>query len=154
MIMFLRKIGKVTVRLVQLGCVVHCIDRYVGSFVMCCGDSMVPTLFNNDIVLAENISVAYKKLQKGDIVIARSPADPYQFICKRLVAMEGDSVFDDNAERQYVPKGHVWLEGDNQRNSNDSCHYGPVPAGLLNRRVFFRIWPFPHMGYLKHPAER
>ena len=41
-------------------------------------------------------------LYRGDIVIARSPADPYQFICKRLIAMEGDSVIDDNSERQYV----------------------------------------------------
>ena len=38
-----------------------------------------------------------------------------------------------------VPKGHVWLEGDNQFNSNDSRHYGPIPAGLLTRRVFFKV---------------
>lgn len=29
----------------------------------------------------------------------------------------------------YVPKGHVWLEGDNSENSIDSRTYGPVPMG-------------------------
>lgn len=30
---------------------------------------------------------------RGDIVIAHSPTNPRQYICKRVVAMEGDRVF-------------------------------------------------------------
>lgn len=152
--MFLKKIGKTALTVVQIGCVVHCVDKYLGSFVLCVGDSMVPTLFNNDVVLAENITVNYRSLQKGDVVVARSPTHPTQFVCKRLVAMEGDRVYDDYSKQHSIPKGHVWLEGDNHDNSNDSRHYGPVPAGLVVRRVFFKIWPFLDFGFLKHPAEK
>lgn len=41
-----------------------------------------------------------------------------------------------------VPKGHVWLEGDNSDNSMDSRYYGPVPMGLIQSRVFCKLLPF------------
>lgn len=41
-----------------------------------------------------------------------------------------------------VPRGHVWLEGDNSENSMDSRYYGPVPMGLIQSRVFCRLLPF------------
>jgi hypothetical protein len=30
--------------------------------------------------------------------------------------------------RVLIPRGHVWLEGDNKAASHDSRHYGPVPV--------------------------
>ena len=38
-----------------------------------------------------------------------------------------------------VPKGHVWLEGDNILSSNDSRYYGPVPEASLKGRVLARV---------------
>ena len=38
-----------------------------------------------------------------------------------------------------VPKGHVWLSGDNVDNSVDSRTYGPVPYGLILGRVCYRV---------------
>uniref|UniRef100_A0A8C3K8Z5 Inner mitochondrial membrane peptidase subunit 1 n=1 Tax=Calidris pygmaea TaxID=425635 RepID=A0A8C3K8Z5_9CHAR len=52
------------------------------------------------------------------------------------------------ASRQ-VPKGHVWLEGDNLRNSTDSRCYGPVPYGLIRGRICFKIWPLNDFGFLR-----
>ena len=40
-----------------------------------------------------------------------------------------------------VPDGHVWLQGDNERNSTDSRDYGPVPMEMLRGRVFAKVWP-------------
>jgi signal peptidase I len=45
-----------------------------------------------------------------------------------------------------VPPHHVWLQGDNTRNSNDSRHYGPVPLAMLRGRVCFRFWPLSRAG--------
>lgn len=40
-----------------------------------------------------------------------------------------------------VPRGHVWIEGDNVENSSDSRHYGPIPQGLIKSRAVGRLWP-------------
>ena len=40
-----------------------------------------------------------------------------------------------------VPKGHVWVEGDNPPFSKDSRHYGPLPKEWLRGRIISRIWP-------------
>ncbi|XP_024459229.1 uncharacterized protein LOC7459129 isoform X5 [Populus trichocarpa] len=42
---------------------------------------------------------------------------------------------------QKVPKGHIWIQGDNMYASCDSRHYGPVPYGLVQGKLFFRVWP-------------
>ncbi|KAG0714690.1 Mitochondrial inner membrane protease subunit 1 [Chionoecetes opilio] len=47
-----------------------------------------------------------------------------------------------------VPKGHVWLEGDNHHNSTDSRNFGSVPAGLIRGRAVFRVWPLSELGML------
>lgn len=38
-----------------------------------------------------------------------------------------------------VPKGHVWLVGDNLSNSTDSRTYGPVPIGIIKGKVLCRV---------------
>ncbi|KAK6173373.1 hypothetical protein SNE40_016839 [Patella caerulea] len=140
--------------MVQYGCLAHCTFEYLADFCVCSGPSMQPTIYSSDIVLTEHISVNYKRVQKGDIVIARSPTKPLEFICKRVVAMEGDHIFNSNAQNiKFVPRGHVWLEGDNKHNSTDSRIYGPVPYALLRSRVFFKVWPLSDMGKMKMPKE-
>jgi len=42
---------------------------------------------------------------------------------------------------KHVPKGHVWIEGDNSPNSTDSRMYGPIPVGLVRGRAVLRLWP-------------
>ena len=41
-----------------------------------------------------------------------------------------------------IPKGHMWIEGDNRSNSVDSRTYGPVPMGLIEAKVKARLFPF------------
>jgi hypothetical protein len=38
-----------------------------------------------------------------------------------------------------VPKGHVWLEGDNLIVSRDSREYGPVPLALIKGRAVLQV---------------
>ncbi|GFZ51861.1 hypothetical protein JCM24511_09629 [Saitozyma sp. JCM 24511] len=40
-----------------------------------------------------------------------------------------------------VPKGHVWLAGDNMSNSTDSRMYGPVPLAIIKGKVLARVYP-------------
>lgn len=38
-----------------------------------------------------------------------------------------------------VPKGHVWVCGDNLTASRDSRVYGPVPIGLVKGRIVAKV---------------
>jgi len=112
-----------------------------------------------------------RPIQKGDVVIARSVQNAKQSVCKRVMGLEGDLVtyreasrfavdgygrgYDDGIDgrggtsgsgrrRQVrVPKGHVFLQGDNTNNSTDSRQYGPVPYSTLQGRVVYKVWPSP-----------
>lgn len=137
----LRKSLKLAGIALQCGCVAHCLLEFVGDFVVCCGLSMEPTIYSGDIVLTEHVSAILHRYARGDIVIARSPSDPQVFICKRVIALPGDKV----DRKMLVPKGHIWLGGDNQSNSLDSWTYGPVPQGLIRGRVICKVWPWRDM---------
>uniref|UniRef100_H0W4V0 Inner mitochondrial membrane peptidase subunit 1 n=1 Tax=Cavia porcellus TaxID=10141 RepID=H0W4V0_CAVPO len=105
---------------IQYGCIAHCTFEYIGGVVMCSGPSMEPTIQNSDIVFAENLSRHFYGIQ-SDFFKSHS----------------------------YVPRGHVWLEGDNLQNSTDSRYYGPIPYGLIRGRIFFKVWPLSDCGFLR-----
>ncbi|KAL9871927.1 mitochondrial inner membrane protease subunit 1 [Glossina fuscipes] len=154
---------------VQYACITHCFFEYVGDFVVCSGPSMEPTLYSNNILLTERISTRFHKPKRGDVIIAISPTNADQYICKRIVGVPGDKIcvdkpFEISRTNQndnkisndsivkskstvhkiiedIVPRGYVWIEGDNRQNSSDSRYYGPIPLGLIKSRAICRIWP-------------
>lgn len=128
----------------------------------CVGPSMLPTLnARGDIVLIESLSRRAGRIRVGDVVVAASPTNPRHAVCKRVRGLGGDTVpvgepapgllaGEGGGERArgggapagvVVPRGHVWLEGDNAANSTDSRAYGPVPLALVRGRVFAKVWP-------------
>ncbi|CAL8353250.1 unnamed protein product [Merluccius merluccius] len=139
---------------VQYGCIAHCAFEYIGEFVVCSGPSMKPTIIDNDVVFSEHLSRHLFRIEKGDIVIAKGLSDPRMNVCKRVIGLEGDKVCTSGPSdifktHTYVPLGHVWLEGDNLKNSSDSRSYGPVPYALIRGRVCMKLWPPHSVGPMK-----
>ncbi|GAV78683.1 Peptidase_S24 domain-containing protein, partial [Cephalotus follicularis] len=139
-----------TSQVVNFVCLLHVTNTYIVSSTLVYGSSMLPTLnMSGDVVLAEHVSHRLGKVGHGDVVLVRSPQDPRKIVTKRIVAMEGDRVpilVDPTTTTHRfpfveVPKGHVWIQGDNMYSSTDSRHYGPVPYGLIQGKVFLRVWP-------------
>ena len=126
--------------------------------------SMLPTLRAGDVVQVSRVRPDLEDLRRGDLVAFRSPEDGARTI-KRVLGLPGDSLvvkdslllvndrrhpepyvdhalIDGYYSRTYlVPRGHVFLLGDNRGNSVDSRDYGPVAASDLLGRVLFRVWP-------------
>ncbi|KII74658.1 Mitochondrial inner membrane protease subunit 1 [Thelohanellus kitauei] len=111
----------------------------------CQGPSMEPTLNNkreDDIVLVEKLSTMLGILRVGDIVVVIDHDEPYSRVCKRIKAMEGDTVYNSKTQKYVkVRPGHVYVVGDNEEISYDSNSYGDIPMGLVVGRVYFRCWP-------------
>ncbi|VBB28395.1 unnamed protein product [Acanthocheilonema viteae] len=130
-------------------CASYALGRHVGELVICSGPSMHPTIQDGDLVIAERLSVHLRNLRRGDIVGALAPHDSSEMLCKRLTAMEHDTVTNcyllPNGK---IPRGHVYLEGDNTVASTDSRVFGPIPAGLVQVRLILRIWPFSRAGWI------
>lgn len=113
-----------------------------------------------------------RNLQRGDVVLFHTPHDPNKSSVKRVIALEGDTVVLDpkrrpkDAEngrrnvdakmwdiryasgkgRVNIPEGHVWLEGDNMKATQDSNSYGPISRGLIEGRAVGLFWPFNQLG--------
>lgn len=119
-----------------------------GTCFQCSGPSMEPTIYSDNVLLTERFTPRWRSVQKGDIVIVRCPTKPKQFICKRIMGLEGDKISTGMLTSEVVPRGHVWLEGDNRDNSADSRHYGPIPQALITSRAFVRIYPFDEVTLL------
>ncbi|CAK7337980.1 unnamed protein product [Dovyalis caffra] len=137
-------------------CFLHVTNTYVLSVVSLYGPSMLP-IFNitGDLALAERISHKFGKVGAGDIVLVTSPLEPRKIVTKRIIGVEGDSVTyvvdpnnSDRTQTIVVPKGHIWVEGDNIYSSKDSRNFGAVPYGLLQGKMFWKIWPPKDFGSL------
>lgn len=148
-------------QVVQFVCIMHVMQTYVFDVTMCVGPSMLPTINSaGDIVLVDRMTHRLRNLEVGDVVLAKAPSDPNQTVCKRVRGVPGDHIcysrprtgsveFEWSRKGITVPNGHLWLQGDNDTNSTDSRHYGPVPQGLVRGIVRCRIWPLFNAGSLQ-----
>jgi signal peptidase I len=122
--------------------------------------SMIPTLEIGDRVLVNKFIYRFTEPKRGDIVVFTSVDDPKEDLIKRVVGVPGDkiAVRDGNLllngqpqKESYVvkracvsgapktcsfgpvmvPKGRVFVMGDNRANSYDSRFFGPVPEETL-----------------------
>eukprot|EP01080_Neovahlkampfia_damariscottae_P002853 gene2853-4696_t len=98
---------------------------------------MSPTLHNNDIILVKKFK---KKYDINDLIIFRKPNENI-LVVKRISGLSGDIVHYDG-ESTMIPKGKLWVEGDNKNNSIDSFDYGPISKGLVIGNPILIIHPF------------
>ncbi|KAL9378085.1 hypothetical protein Peur_029420 [Populus x canadensis] len=142
-------------------CFLHVTKTYVFTVASLYGPSMLPTFnISGDLALAEKISHKLGKVGAGDIVLVTSPVEPRKIVTKRVIGVEGDSVTyvvdpqnSDRTETIVVPKGHIWVEGDNIYKSKDSRNFGAVSYGLLQGKMFWKIWPPKDFGPLGNKEQ-
>lgn len=117
---------------------------------------MLPALnLMGDVAVIDRLSARYRWVAPGDVVLLTSPEDPRKKIAKRVLGMEGDAVTYlvdpeniDTSKTVVVPQGHIWVQGDNTFASTDSRTFGPVPYGLVEGKMSYRIWPLKKFGLI------
>lgn len=110
---------------------------------------MEPTIGDRgECVIEDRLSYTLfgRPIARGDLVTLRSPLDPYRMVCKRVLGLAGDVVcvdptgqFAPSTEHVIVPRGHIWISGDNAAMSRDSRTYGPVSVGLITGKIYARV---------------
>jgi signal peptidase I len=129
------------------------------------GQSMAPTLHDQDRLIVNKLAYRLGDPHVGDIVMLYYPLKPEKSFVKRIIAEEGDQVrivdgrvyrndvpLDDSfvpAEYrshddwgpQVIPEGYYFVMGDHRNNSSDSRHWGFVPKKYLIGKVQLRWWP-------------
>lgn len=134
----LRQLRWIAKKTALLGCVGFTFQQYLACPWLLSESSMEPTFSHGQIVLS---TAWYKSLQRGDVVIIKNPQKPTDRMCKRVIALPGDTV-QYSYKSVIIPSGQMWVEGDNKVASLDSRDYGAVPIGLLDGLVICRLWPF------------
>ncbi len=141
------------------------------------GQSMYPTIDENDYLLISKISYMKETPQYGDIVVFQTElADANgkdKDLIKRVIALEGDTISihngkvfvnDEELEENYIyggitntyleeitiEKDHVFVMGDNRPNSLDSRdeRIGEVELDDVKGKVIVRVFPFSKIGVL------
>lgn len=136
-------------------------------------ESMVPTLLVNDYILVNKFAYCCSQPSRGEIIVFHPPhlkgPEETDFI-KRVVAVEDDVIFIKdgvlylNGQAQdepfineppfedfppyRVPKGCLFMMGDNRNNSDDSRRWGPLPLNNVVGKAFVIFWPLNRTGRL------
>ncbi|KAI0788590.1 LexA/Signal peptidase [Abortiporus biennis] len=150
--------GALTV--VNVACAVHLFLNHVGSISFVAGPSMLPTMSPSGEMVLESRLITPDSFKRGQLITYISPLNPSRIVCKRLIGLPGDIICVDptgnvvpSTEHVVVPKGHLWLAGDNAEASRDSRMYGPVSMALVRGRLVAKVWPLRDAGFFKNTFE-
>lgn len=93
------------VALIALGAVFLIRTFLVQPFLVS-GASMVPTFQNGDYLLVDEVSYAFRKPERGEVIVFRYPNDESTFFIKRVIGIPGDTVEFENGKVKIVNAEH------------------------------------------------
>ncbi|NGP44499.1 signal peptidase I [Bacillaceae bacterium SIJ1] len=140
------------------------------------GSSMEPTLQDGNLLLINKIGYTIGDIERFDVLVFHYN-DKNDYV-KRVIGLPGDHVVYKNDQLlinekplpepylselkeqslgrltgdidQIVPKGSLFVLGDNRRGSSDSRHFGFVPIDHVVGEVSLRFWPLNQFDFNFH----
>lgn len=151
--------------------------RFVLSAASVDGTSMDNTLHDSDILGIEKLIANSNNLKNGQIIAFNAHNDDNDIFVKRIIGIEGDKImisdgylylngvkqneeyvtpgvtypgkFIENDTEIIVPKGKVFVLGDNRQVSMDSRNFGFVDIDDVIGRIVIRFYPFDDVKIFK-----
>ncbi|MBE0429244.1 MAG: signal peptidase I [Thermoleophilia bacterium] len=135
-------------------------------------ESMEPTIGPGDRILVNRLAYRYGTIERGDVIVFKSPQDPDVDFVKRVIAVAGDTVEvkqglvilngepliepyvqapdSSTFPSRQIPEDAVFVMGDNRRNSDDSRFWQPpwLPLDNVIGEAFIKYWPPERIGTL------
>lgn len=169
-----------------IGLVIYCIIvvaimffviKFVGQRTIVIGDSMNPTLHENENLITDKITYRFKEPKRFDIIVFPYKDNTSKLLIKRIIGMPGETVqikngrvyindheLNENYGNAIMNDGGVadnaiilgedeyFVLGDNRNNSQDSrfASVGNVHRSDIIGRAWLRIWPLDKVDLLKH----
>jgi signal peptidase I len=147
------------------------------------GASMEPTFQSGDYILTSKITYKLRPIERGDVVVFKSPRNTDIEFIKIIIGLPGDKILVSNGqvfvndqlinenyisattnlwetgylkenEPIIVPQNYVFVMGDNRPRSSDSRDFGPVPIELIDGVVFYRYFPPQKAGFIENPLPK
>ena len=147
------------------------VNVFLGQLVDISGSSMYPSLKDGEHVVTEKISLKFSPVDRGNIVVFSSPAEPGKLLIKRVVGLPGESVtvrggnvYVNNVKlaETYLPTQtptkagsflkegiayklgatEYFMMGDNRSESFDSREFGPVNKDNIVGKAMLVYYPF------------
>lgn len=140
---------------------------YIFTFIRVNGESMVPTLHNNDIMALNKIGYNFSDISRFDIVVINTG---HEYIVKRIIGLPGEKVkyldnklyingkvvdedFSHKKTEDFseikVADGEYFVLGDNRTNSMDSRVFGSFKKNQIEGKTSFVVFPFKRLGRIK-----
>lgn len=145
---------------------------------MVSGQSMYPTLNENDVLLIYKLAYLNDLPDRGDIIVFKSDildekTNENKNLIKRVIALPNERITikdnkifinDEHLNESYlegidtygdidiiVPDGHIFVLGDNRGHSTDSRspYVGTVPLEDIIGKAFIRMFPFNKISNFK-----
>ncbi len=152
--------------------IVLVVNIFLGQATRVEGQSMEPTLYNNERLIIEKVSYRLHGPRRGDIIVLKPQRRGTLPLIKRVIGLPGEIVEIKNdlvyingvaLDEDYltqptkngmaprlVPEEHVLVLGDNRGASNDSRAFGMVPYEDIIGKAWLRYWPLNRSGALDH----
>lgn len=157
--------------LIIFGLEVWLLFKFMFVATMITSSSMEPTLQRGDAVIVRRVRFTPENPPKrGELVFFCDPITKRDWLVKRVIGLPGETViiwagkvyingaplqepYINGIVEEYgmwrIPKGAVFVMGDNRPHSNDSRDFGPVPLELIEGRVVFRYFPPGRIGRIR-----
>ncbi len=132
--------------------------------------SMLPTIQIGDHMIVEKVAYDLHPVDFGNIVVFHTPKNDHvapdvHFLVKRVIGLPGQVIWSSDGKvyinghpkaepflppgvetsgipRQRIPKGDVYVLGDNRGDSADSRVFGPIPESSIVGQVILIYYPF------------